>query len=96
MLKTLIKILLNTLENIRNRGDVCTNTLNYFITKDVTFANFYILPEIYKRLYNVPDRPVISICGYYTENIFSFFGFPFTINSKRLKKLKSLIIDERH
>ena len=58
--KPLMNIILNTLENIRKRGDVCTDTLNYFLIKDAKFARFYLLPKIHKRLYNVPGRPVIS------------------------------------
>ena len=64
-------IILNTLENIRKKGDVCTDTLNYFLIKDAKFTRFY-LPKIHKRLYNVPERPFISNCGYYTENIWIF------------------------
>ena len=64
--------ILNTLENIRKRGDVCTDTLNYFLIKDAKFTRLYLL-KIHRRLYHVPGRPVISNCGYYTENISSFF-----------------------
>ena len=39
------------------------------------FARFYLLPNIHKRLHDVPHRPVISNCGYYTENIPSFLDF---------------------
>ena len=34
-----------------------------------------MLPKIHKRLHDVPGRPVISNCGYYTENISSFLDF---------------------
>ena len=36
---------------------------------------FYLLTKIHKRLNNVPSRPVISNCGYYTENIPAFSDF---------------------
>ena len=36
-----------------------------FLVKDPKFARFYSLPKIHE----VPERPVISNCGYYTENI---------------------------
>ena len=42
------------------------------MVKDPKFARFYLLPKIRKRLHDVPCRPVISNCGYYTENISSF------------------------
>ena len=63
-----MNIILNTLENICDRGDHCTDTLNYFLFKDAKFARFSLLLKIHKRLCNVPGRPVISNCGYYTEN----------------------------
>ena len=68
--KPLMSIIRNTLGNIRKRRDVCIDTLNYFLIKDAKFARLYLLPKNHKRLYNVP---VISNCGYYTENIFLHF-----------------------
>ena len=51
------KPLMNTLENICKRGDICTDTVtNYFIIKDTKFARFCLLPKIHKRLYNVPGQ----------------------------------------
>ena len=80
-----MNIIHNTLENICKRGDVCTDTLNYFFSKDAKFVRFYLLPKIHKRLYNVPGRPVISNCGYYTENIFSFLDFHVQPIAKNVK-----------
>ena len=54
---------------IRLRGDLSSVTLNYFVVEDPKVARFYLLPKIHKRLHNVPGRPVISNCGFYTENI---------------------------
>ena len=34
-----------------------------------------MLPKIHKGLNNVPGRPVISNCGYYTENISTLLDF---------------------
>ena len=59
--------------------------LNYFLIKDAKFARFYLLPKIHKRLYNVPGRPVISNCGYYTENISSFLDFHLQPIAKKVK-----------
>ena len=50
-------------------------TIKYFEVKDPKFARFCLLHRIHKRLNNVPGRPVISNCGYYTENIFVFLDF---------------------
>ena len=49
--------------------------MKYFEVNDPKFARFYLLPKIHKRLSNVPGRPVISKCGYYTENISAFLHF---------------------
>ena len=69
---TLINTIMRALEKFRIRGDLSNDTLNYFLVKDPKFARFYLLPKIHKRLHNVPGRPVISNCGFYTENISSF------------------------
>ena len=50
-------------------------TIKYFEVKDPKFARFYLLPKIHKRLNNIPGRPVISNCSYYTENISAFLDF---------------------
>ena len=54
---------MHVLENIRIRGDLPNDTLNYFLVQDPKF-------KIHKRLH-VPGRPVISNCGFFTENISS-------------------------
>ena len=69
---TLANTLMKTLEKIRQRGDFSKDTLDYFLVEDPKFARFYLLPKIHKRLHDVPGRPVISNCGYYTENMSSF------------------------
>ena len=62
-------------EKIRKRGDLKKETIKYFEVKDPKFARFYLLPEIHKRLNNIPGRPVISNCSYYTQKIPAFLGF---------------------
>ena len=97
----LISTIHNAIKKIRLRGDLSADTIKYFMVKDPKFARFYLLPKIQKRLYDVPGRPVISNCGYYTENISSFLDFhlqPLTREVKSyikdtndfLKKLRSL------
>ena len=49
-------------------------TLDYYLVKDPKFSRFFLLLEIDKRLHDVSGRPVISNCGYYSENISSFLG----------------------
>ena len=41
-------------------------TIKYFEVKYPKFARFYLLPKMHKRLSNLPGRPAISNCGYYT------------------------------
>ena len=65
----LVSTIFKFLEKIRKRRDLSQDTLNYFLVKDPKFARFYLLPKVHKRLYDVPGRPVISNCGFYTENI---------------------------
>ena len=64
--------LMKALEKVRLREDLSKDTLDHFLVKDPKFARFYLVPKIHKRLYDVPGRPVMSDCGYYTENILIF------------------------
>ena len=68
----LIKTIHDTLEKIRKRGDISSNILDYFNVENPKFGRFYLLPKIHKRLYDIPGRPVISNCGFFTENISAF------------------------
>ena len=68
----LIKTIHDTLEKIRKRGDISSNSLDYFNVENPEFGRFYLLPKIHKRLYDILGRPVISNCGFFTENISAF------------------------
>ena len=68
-------------------------TLNYFAVEDPKFARFYLLPKIHKRLHNVPGRPVISNCSFYTENISSFLDYHL---QPLVQKVKSYIKATNH
>ena len=81
------------LEKIRIRGDLYNDTLNYFLVKDPKFARFYLLTKIHKRLHNVPGRPIISNCGFYTENISSFLDHHL---QPIAQKVNSFIKDTNH
>ena len=39
----------------------------------------------YMKLHLVPGRPIISSCGYYTENIFAFLDFRIKPSAKSVK-----------
>ena len=73
--RTLISTIHEAIEQIRKRGGLNADKVKYFMVKYPKFARFYLLPKIHKRLHDVPGRPVISNCGYYTENISSFLDF---------------------
>ena len=98
---TLESMIFTALNKIRARGDLSADNLEYFFNKDPEFAGFYLLPKFHKRLHNVPGRPVISDCGYHTENILSFLNYHLQPLAKKvesyikdtnyfLKKLKEL------
>ena len=57
------------------------------MVKDPKFARFYLLPKIHKRLHDVPSRPLISNCGYYTENISSSLDFHLQPLAREVKSL---------
>ena len=84
---------MKALEKTRLRGDLSMDTLDYFLVKDPTFARFYLLPKIHKQLHDVPGRPVIPNCGYYTENISSFLDYHLQPLAQRVK---SYIRDTNH
>ena len=86
----LIDTIHKAIEKIGKRGDLSADNIKYFKVKDPKFARFNLLPKIHKRLENVPERPVISNCALYTENISAFLDFhlhPLT------RKVKSYIKD---
>ena len=89
----LVSTIFKSLEKIRKRGDLSQDTLNYFLVKDPKFARFYLLPKIHKRLHDVPGRPVISNCGFYTENMSSFLDFHL---QPLAQKVKLYIKDTNH
>ena len=59
-------------EKRRRRGHISSNILDYFNVEKPKFVRFYLLPKIYKRMYDISVRPVISNCGFYTQNISAF------------------------
>ena len=81
------------LEKIRIRGDLATDTPNYFLVNDPRFARFYFLPKIHERLHNVLGIPVISNCGSSIENIFSFLDHHLQPIAQRVN---SFIKDTNH
>ena len=81
----LINTIMKALEKIRLRDNFSSDTLNYSLLKDPKFARFYLLPKIHKCLHDVPGRPVISNCGFYTDNISSFLDYHLQPLAQRVK-----------
>ena len=74
-LSFLIKTIHKTLEKIRKRVDISSDILGYFNVENPKFGRFYLLPKIHKMMYEIPGRPVISNCGFYTEDISAFLDY---------------------
>ena len=85
--------MIKALEKIRLRGVLSKDTLDYFLVKDPKFSRFFLLHKIHKRLHDVPGRPVISRCGYYTKNISSFLDYHL---QPLVEKVKLYIKDTNH
>ena len=81
------------LDLIRDRGDIDEKTLEYLMVNSPRLGRFYLLPKIHKRLNSIPGRPVISDCGFFTENISEFLDFHL---QPLAKKVKSYIKDTNH
>ena len=81
----LIKTIKDCLAKIKIRGDICKETLDYFLVKNPKVGRFYLLPKIHKRLFNVPGRPVISNSGFFTENISAFLDYHFQPLARQVK-----------
>ena len=64
-----IKTIHDTLEKIRKRGDISSNTLDNFNVENLKLGSLYLLP---KSMYDIQGREGISNCDFYTENISAF------------------------
>ena len=62
-------------ESLKRRGFISEKQLKYFrfdFKKACNLGKLYLLPKIHKKMFNVPDRPVISNCGTPTEKVSEF------------------------
>ena len=50
-----------------------------------SLPSFIFFQKIHKRLYNVPGKPIVSNCGYHSENIPSFLDFHLQPIAKKVK-----------
>ena len=76
---------MKTLEKNYLLGDLSNNALDYFLVKEYNLTRLYLLSKIQKRLHDVPGRPVISNCGYYTEIISLFLDYHLQSLAQKIK-----------
>ena len=67
-----LKLLMILLKKIQRRGDISSNILDYLNVENIKFGRFCFLPKTHKSMHNIPGRPMISNCGFYTEDISAF------------------------
>ena len=75
MLQDLAETSNNLFRNIRNKRGITEKELKYFtidFKKPTNLGKLYLLPELHKRLFEVPVRPVISNCSTPTEKVSEF------------------------
>lgn len=73
---------------VRIRGDIPIETLEYFYISKPKLERFYLLPKIPKRLNNVEGRHVIS-------NV-DFFGKHCSFSKPAYQNVKSIIKDNKY
>ena len=92
-LPDLQNLISDTLDKIGKRGELSENTLSFLAQSENHLCRFFLVPKIHKRLFNVPGRPVVSNCGFLTENISAFLDHHL---QPLAKKVKSYIKDTNH
>ena len=63
--------------NLKNKGGITKKELKHFtidFKKATNLDKLYLLPKIYKPLFEVPGRPVISNCGTSMEEVSEFLN----------------------
>ena len=55
------------IQNVKSKGKVSDKQLKYF-THEKKPLTYYLLPNIHKKLHNVPGRPVITFWNTYGES----------------------------
>ena len=79
------KLISDTLKKVLDKGEISKDLHAYLLVNNPRLGRFYLLPKIHKRLFSVPGRPVISNCGYSTENLSSFLDFHLQPLSTKVK-----------
>ena len=89
----MISIVKGCLSRVKNRGDIPSETLEYYFINKYKLVRFYLLPKIHKRLHNVRGRLVIFNSGFFTENISAFLEYhlkPLSQNVKSFIKTQAI------
>ena len=96
MLSNLVDASNNFFRGHKTKGFIAEKELKYFTyeyKKTCNLGKMYLLPKIYKRLSDVPGRPVISNYGMPTEKVSEFLDYELR---PVMQKGKSYIRDSGH
>ena len=94
----MVSIVKGCLSQVKNKGDIPNETLEYSFINKPKLRRFYLLPKIHKRLRNVPGIPVISNSGFFTEKLSAFLEYYLkslsqkvcTVIASRLKRTQTI------
>ena len=67
------KIMKKVIRELRNRGDISHETLDYFSVSNPKLGRFYLLPRIHKWLHDVSGEPFISNSEFYRKYFFLYW-----------------------
>ena len=70
-------------QSLRSKGKISDKQLKYFTYKYKKVSN--LLPNIHRRLHNVPGRPVILNCGTPTEKASEVLDYRLKLIMQRRK-----------
>ena len=70
------------------------DTPNYFSIKNPKYARFSLLPKNHEPMHDVPGRPVVLNCDYYTENISLFLDYHLKPLAQKVKSYKNQILKD--
>ena len=76
ILSQLVDSINKCFKKLNNSGYISYKKMKYFTyvyKKACNLRKLYLLPKIHERLFNVPERPVISNCRTPTEKVFEFW-----------------------
>ena len=66
-----------------------------FLLTNTNLLDSIFTKNIHKRLHDIPGRPVISNCGFHTENMSSFLDYHFGPLAQRVRSYIIIIFEIR-